>query len=36
VCVRFKKLDDLNLPEALKLIRRAATLLDRNDGTFEL
>jgi len=36
VCVRFKKLEDLNLPEALKLIKRAATLLDKNDGTFEL
>ena len=36
VCVRFKKREDLNLPEALKLIRRAATLLDKNDGTFEL
>jgi hypothetical protein len=36
VCVRFKKLEDLNLPETLKLIKRAATLLDKNDGTFEL
>lgn len=36
VCVRFKKLEDLNLPEALKLIQRSATLLDKNDGTFEL
>lgn len=36
VCVRFKKAEDLNLPEALKLIKRAASLLDKNDGTFEL
>jgi len=36
VCVRFKKLEDLNLKEALKLIKRAAKLLDKNDGSFEL
>jgi len=36
VCVRFKRLEDLNLQEALKLIKRAATLLDKNDGSFEL
>jgi len=36
VCVRFKKLEDLNLKEALKLIKRASQLLDKNDGSFEL
>lgn len=35
-CIRFKKLEDLNLPAALKLVQRAATLLDKNDGSFVL
>ncbi len=31
-CIRFKKLDDLNLPVALELIRRAAKLSSGKDS----
>ncbi len=36
VCIRFKKLADLNLPEALKLVRAAATPQDNGSTDFSL
>ena len=36
VCIRFKKLADLNLPVALQLMREAATLLDNGSTDFAL
>ncbi len=36
VCIRFKKLTDLNLPVALELVREAAVLIDRQGGDFSL
>jgi hypothetical protein len=36
VCIRFKKLEDLNLPVALELIREASTLIDKQGGDFSL
>lgn len=35
-CIRFKKLDDLNLPVALELAKKASGLLSKQDGTFAL
>ena len=35
-CIRFKKLDDLNLPVALSLVKKAAALLGKQGGTFML
>lgn len=35
-CVRFKRVEDLNLPEVLKLIRDAAGLLDNGSTDFSL
>ena len=36
VCIRFKKLADLNLPVALKLVREASALLDNGSTDFSL
>jgi hypothetical protein len=36
VCIRFKKLADLNLPAALGLIRESSMLLDNGSTDFEL
>ncbi len=36
VCIRFKKLEDLNLPVALELIREASALIDKQGGDFSL
>jgi hypothetical protein len=36
VCIRFKKLEDLNLPVALALVRDASALIDRQGGDFTL
>jgi hypothetical protein len=36
VCICFKKLEDLNLPVALELIREASTLIDKQGGDFSL
>ena len=36
VCIRFKKLEDLNLPGALELVREASTLIDKQGGDFSL
>src|SRR5204863_4923360 len=36
VCIRFKKLSDLNLPVALELVREAAELLDNGSTDFAL
>ena len=36
VCIRFKKLSDLNLPAALDLIREASALLDNGSTDFSL
>ena len=35
-CIRFKKLDDLNLPAALALVREASALLDNGSTDFTL
>jgi hypothetical protein len=35
-CIRFKKLEDLNLPAALELVREAAVLIDKQGGDFTL
>lgn len=35
-CVRFKRLEDVNLPEILKLVRDAAELLDNGTSDFSL
>ena len=36
VCIRFKKLADLDLPAALQLVREASTLLDNGSTDFAL
>ena len=36
VCIRFKKLADLNLPVALELVREASALLDNGSTDFSL
>lgn len=36
VCIRFKKLADLNLPAALELVREASALLDNGSTDFSL
>ena len=36
VCIRFKKLADLNLPAALELVREASALLDNGRTDFSL
>jgi hypothetical protein len=36
VCIRFKKLADLNLPTALELVREASALLDNGHMDFSL
>jgi hypothetical protein len=36
VCIRFKKLEDLNLPVALELVRDASALIDKQGGDFSL
>jgi hypothetical protein len=36
VCIRFKKLADLNLPVAMELVREASTLLDNGSTDFSL
>ena len=36
VCIRFKKLADLNLPAALELVREASALLDNGSTNFSL
>ncbi len=36
VCIRFKKLADLNLPVALQLVREASALLDNGSTDFSL
>lgn len=35
-CIRFKRLEDLNLKLALSLIKRASALLKQNDGSWVL
>ena len=35
-CIRFKKLDDLNLPVALELVKQTAGLLGKDGGSFML
>lgn len=36
VCIRFKRLSDLNLPVALELVREASALLDNGSTDFSL
>ena len=36
VCIRFKKLSDLNLPAAMDLVREASALLDNGSTDFSL
>lgn len=36
VCIRFKKLADLNLPAALELVREASALVDNGSTDFSL
>ena len=36
VCIRFKKLADLNLPAALELVREASALIDNGSTDFSL
>jgi hypothetical protein len=36
VCIRFKKLADLNLPVAMELVREASALLDNGSTDFSL
>lgn len=35
-CIRFRRMEDLNLPVALSLVRRAAVLMRRHKGSFAL
>jgi hypothetical protein len=33
-CIRFKKLDDLNLPVALEPMKKASALIGQDGGSF--